>query len=78
MKICFVDSIKLEYSFEDINNQKIRGAESILINLSKELSLNGLDIMVFTNCKKENSLKNYSWLSLNRIDEFKNSFDIVI
>ena len=32
MKICFVDSIKLEYSFEDIDNQKIRGAESILIN----------------------------------------------
>ena len=65
MKICFVDSIKLEYSFEDINNQKIRGAESILINLSKALSLNGLDVMVFTNCKKENSLKNYSWLNLN-------------
>ena len=78
MKICFVDSINLEYSFKDINNQKIRGAESILINLSKALSSSGLDIMVFTNCKKENSLKNYSWLSLNRIDEFKNSFDIVI
>ena len=46
MKICFVDSINLEYSFKDINNQKIRGAESILINLSKALSLSGLDIMV--------------------------------
>ena len=78
MKICFVDSIKFEYSFEDINNQKIRGAESILINLSKTLSLNGLDIMVFTNCEKENSQKNYSWLRLNRIDGFKNNFDIVI
>ena len=78
MKICFVDTIKLEYSFEDINNQKIRGAESILINLSKKLSLKGLDVIVFNNCKKEHSLKNYSWLSLNRIDEFKNSFDIVI
>ena len=57
MKICFVDTTKLQYSFEDINSQKIRGAESILINLSQKLSLSGLDIMVFTNCKKENSLK---------------------
>ncbi len=78
MKICFVDTTKLQYSFEDINSQKIRGAESILINLSQKLSSIGLDIMVFTNCKKEKSLKNYSWLSLNRIDEFKNNFDIVI
>ena len=67
MKICFVDSIKLEYSFEDINNQKIRGAESILINLSKALSLSGLDIMVFTNCKKENSLKNLILIKIIRV-----------
>ena len=53
MKICFVDTTKLQYSFEDINSQKIRGAESILITLSK-LSSIGLDIIVFTNCKKEN------------------------
>ena len=78
MKICFVDTNKLEYSFEDINNQKLRGAESIFINLSKKLSERGLNIAVFSNCKKENLLKNYSWLNLNRINEFKNNFDIVI
>ena len=48
MKICFVDTNKLEYSFEDINNHKIRGAESIFINLSKKLSESGLNIIVFS------------------------------
>ena len=63
MKICFVDTNKLEYSFEDINNQKLRGAESIFINLSKKLSERGLNIAVFSNCKKENlslKTKNYT------------------
>ena len=49
MKICFVDTSKLEYSFEDINNQKLRGAESIFINLSMKLSESGLNIVVFSN-----------------------------
>ena len=53
MKICFVDTTKLQYSFEDINSQKIRGAESILINLSQKLSSIGLDIMVLLIVKRK-------------------------
>ena len=78
MKICFVDTIDINYSFEDINNYKIRGAETIFINLSKKLSENGLEIVVFNNCKKEISLNKYTWLKLDRINEYKNDFDIVI
>ena len=53
MKICFVDKTKSEYSFKDINSYEIRGAESILINFSKELSKMGHEVVVFNNCKDE-------------------------
>ena len=38
MKICFVDTTKLEYSFKDLYNKNIRGSESSVINLSTNVS----------------------------------------
>ena len=37
MKICFVDKTKFEYSFEDKYSPNLRGAETVLINLSHNL-----------------------------------------
>lgn len=78
MKICFVDTTKLNYSYQDIRSKKIRGGESSLINLSKKLCEMGHNVTVFNNTNKEFFNKNYNWLNLNRIDKNKNYFEIVI
>ena len=78
MKICFIDPTNIEYSFKDINDPKIRGAESIFINLSKTLSENGNQIFIFSNCKDEYLSQSYSWTNISKIHNFKNNFDIVI
>ena len=36
MNICFLDNTNFEYSSQDIYSYKLRGAETVLINLSKE------------------------------------------
>ena len=78
MKICFVDSTKLPYSFKDLKNEKIRGAESSLINLSKHLCEMGNQVTVYNNCDKEFSYTNYEWLNINRLNQNVSNFDIVI
>ena len=67
MKICFIDSTNIRYSFKDINDPKIRGAESIFINLSKTLSENGNQIFIFSNCKDEYLSQSYSWTNISKI-----------
>ena len=44
MKICFVDNTNFQYDAESINSEKLRGAETVLINITKELNLLGNDI----------------------------------
>ncbi len=78
MKICFVDTTKLNYSYQDIKSEKIRGGESSLINLSKKLSEMGHNVTIFNNTDKEFFNKKYNWLNLNRIDTNKNNFEVVI
>ena len=68
MKICFVDTTKLNYSYQDIKSEKIRGGESSLINLSKKLSEMGHNVTIFNNTDKEFFNKKYNWLNLNRVD----------
>ncbi len=77
MKICFIDKTEFSYSFKDINSSKLRGAESIIINLSKEVSNLGHEVFVFNNCDYEYKSKNYTWLHIDRINKlFK--FDVVV
>ena len=56
MKICFLDKTLFEYDFNDKYSPLLRGAETILINLSKSVSLLGHEVFVFNNCRK--SIKN--------------------
>ena len=44
LKICFLDLTKFQYSLSDRYSHKLRGAESILINLSENLSSSKLGI----------------------------------
>ena len=78
MKICFVDTTKLEYTHNDLNDKKIRGSESSIINLSKLLSKIGHSVSVFNHSKVEIIENMYSWQNISRIGNHKHDFDVVI
>ncbi len=78
MKICFLDKTDFSYTFKDKYSAKLRGAENILINLSKTLSNLGNEVFVFNNCDKEFHETNYQWNNLNRTNNKVFSFDIAI
>ncbi len=79
MKICFIDKTEFSFSYKDINKSKLRGAESIFINLSKEVSNLGHEVIVFNNCNEdEYESANYSWLNINRLKSKNYNFDVVI
>ena len=62
MKICFLDNTKFEYSYLDKYSPKLRGAETILINLSENLNNFGHEVTVFNNCNEEITKKIYEWM----------------
>ena len=60
MKICFLDNTNFQYDSESINSEKLRGAETVLINISKELNSLGNEITVINNCSISKKIDNYS------------------
>ena len=69
MKICFLENTKFEYSYKDIHSSKLRGAENILINITKRLSEMGHNITVYNNCNIEVHKDNSNWYNINQIDQ---------
>ena len=58
MKICFLDSSPIPYTSSDLESKNIRGAENVIIHLSRELSKLDIDVDVYNNClKKKNHRK---------------------
>ena len=79
MRICFLDYTDFQYSYKDINSPKLRGAETILINLSENLKKIGHDVIVFNNCPKDIHVGNNNWYNLNYINNKENNvFDVSI
>ena len=79
MKICFLENTNFEYSYKDIHSPILRGAENILINLSKQLSLCGHDITVFNNCNINIHNDKSNWFNINRIKQSQElKFDVAI
>ena len=78
MKICFLDKTIFEYDFSDKYSPLLRGAETILINLSKSISLLGHEVFVFNNCRKNIKNNNYHWNSINQLINKNNYFDVAI
>lgn len=78
MKICFLDKTTFEYDFNDKYSPLLRGAETILINLSKSISLLGHEVFVFNNCRKSIKNNNYHWNSINQLINKNNYFDVAI
>ena len=66
MKVCFLDNNIIPYSSKDINSNKIRGAENILINLSNEISKLGNDVTVFNNYLGNDTIDNVRWSNLSQ------------
>ena len=77
MKICFLDNTKFEYNSNDLYSYKLRGAESVLINLSSELTKLGHDVTVINNCYKNEFIKGVSWKKIQYYNDNK-IFDIAI
>lgn len=77
MNICFLDNTNFEYNSHDIYSYKLRGAETVLINLSKELSNLGHKITVINNCYKNEIIDDISWKKIQSYNE-KKTFDLAI
>ena len=77
MNICFLDGNDIPYTSKDVDTNKIRGAESILINLSRELIKLGNNITICNNCINDCVIDGVKWLNIKKIDKEKN-FDVAI
>ncbi len=77
MKICFLDGIKIPYTSKDINSNKIRGAENILINLSSEFANLNHDVTIYNNCDNDEVINNVTWKNINSIND-KPHYDLAI
>ena len=77
MKICFIDKTTFQYTSKDKYSKNLRGAETVLINLSKALNDLGHTITIINNCPKSEKIEGINWININ--DNFiKEDFDIVI
>ena len=77
MKICFVDNTKFNYDSSYKHTNNLRGAESVLINLSNSLKDLGNDITVINNCPNSKVINDISWININKSFEL-NDYDLVI
>lgn len=68
MKICFLDNLKIPYTSKDINSVKIRGGEKIVINLSRELTKLGNNVIVYNNCSYDCEIDGIKWSNLKNIN----------
>ena len=77
MKICFLDNTKFKYSYLDKHSAMLRGAESILINLTENLKMLGHEVTVFNNCSDDIDNNSSNWFNINKVNKHMN-FDIAV
>ena len=77
MKICFLDNTKFEYNSNDLYSLKLRGAESVLIHLSYELTKLGHHVTVINNCYKNEIINGVLWKKIQYYKD-KQFFDLAI
>lgn len=77
MKICFLDSNPIDYNANDLHSNKIRGAETALINLANNLQKLGHNIFVFNNTSSKMNINGVEWNNLKTIST-NHFFDISI
>jgi len=77
VNICFVDNTNFQYDSESINSEKLRGAETVLINISKELNSLGNEVTIINNCSVSKKINDINWLNINTLKSI-DYFDAVI
>ena len=77
MNICFLENTTFQYNSNYLYSHNLRGAETVLINLSKSLKKLGHVVTVFNNCPKNEVINGINWVNINHY--FKNeNFDLAI
>ncbi len=77
MNICFLDRTSFTYNSNDIDSYKLRGAETVLINLAKSLSNLNHNVTILNNCPKNEIISKIHWKNINNLNE-KMNFDLAI
>ena len=77
MKICFVDNTNFQYDSNFLYSKNVRGAESVIINLSAALNENGNKITIINNCPNQGIINGINWLNINSNLKIEN-FDLVV
>ena len=77
MKICFLDNTRFKYSYLDKHSPLLRGAETILINLTENLKMLGHEVTVFNNCSDDIDNNSSNWFNIKNVNKQMN-FDIAV
>ena len=77
MNICFIDKTSFQYNSKDLYSSNLRGAETVLINLSNALSKRGHQITIINNCPQTEIINGINWININS-NFSSNKFDLVI
>ena len=77
MKICFIDNTLFKYNSSDIYSKNLRGAETVLINLSNSLNDLNHKVTIINNCPKSEILNGIRWININDTSNIEN-YDLVI
>ncbi len=77
MKICFIDNTIFQYNSSDVYSKNLRGAETVLINLSNSLNNLNHKITVINNCPKSEILNGVRWININNITTIED-YDLVV
>ena len=77
MRVCFLENTNFVYNSKDVHNEKLRGAETVLINLSKSLNELGHKVTILNNCPKNEVIDEINWVNINYYNN-KEHFDLAI
>ena len=69
MHICLLDKTNFSYNFYDLNNSKLRAAETILINIAISLSNLNHQVSIINNCPKNEKIGNINWININSLKD---------
>ena len=73
MKICFIDNTIFKYNSNDLYSKNLRGAETVLINLSNSLNELNHDITIINNCPNSEIINGIKWIDINSNFSVKNN-----
>ena len=77
MNICFLDKTSFTYNSRDLNSYKLRGAETVLINIANSLVQLGHQVTIINNCPKNELISDVNWLNIWNLKK-KYFFDLAI